>query len=115
MANGSLSLARCLHAILRPALLAALDAEAVERPADDMVTHARQVTHTATADEHDRVLLEVVALAADVGGDFLAVRKPHAADLAERGIGLLRGNGLDLETHAALLRAGLEVLHLALV
>ena len=41
-------------------------ARGVERAADDVVANAREVLHAAAADEHDRVLLEVVALARDV-------------------------------------------------
>src|SRR5215208_497054 len=67
-----------LHAVLRAGLLAIADAGGVERPAHDLVAHARQVLDAATAHEHDRVLLQVVALAGDVAGDFHAVGQPHA-------------------------------------
>src|SRR5579884_4453036 len=56
-----------LGAVLRPALLAALDAGRIERAADDVVAHARQVLHAAPADQHDRVLLQIVADAGNVG------------------------------------------------
>src|SRR3712207_127887 len=59
-----------LHAVLRAGLLAVADAGGVERPADDLVAHARKVLDAAATDEHDRVLLEVVPLAGDVGGDL---------------------------------------------
>src|SRR3954447_13403587 len=59
-----------LHAVLRARLLAVADAGGVERPADDLVAHARQVLDAAAAHEHDRVLLQVVALARDVGRDL---------------------------------------------
>src|SRR5687768_12829502 len=52
---------RALGAVLRTTLLAALDAHRVERAAHHVVTHAGQVLHTAATDEHERVLLEVVA------------------------------------------------------
>src|SRR5688572_29051158 len=57
---------RPLRAVLGAALAAVVDAGGVERPADDVVPYARQVLHTASADQHDRVLLEVVPLAGDV-------------------------------------------------
>src|SRR5690349_1996947 len=57
------SLLGALGAVLRTALLAVRDARGVERAADDVVTDARQILHAAAADQHDRVLLEVVALA----------------------------------------------------
>src|SRR3712207_5275477 len=59
-----------LHAVLRAGLLAVGHAGRVERPADDLVAHAGQVLDAAAADEHLRVLLQVVALARDVGRDL---------------------------------------------
>src|SRR5262249_40393231 len=56
----------------------------------------------------DRVLLEVVPLARNVGGDLHAVREANTADLAERRVGLLRRRGVDADADAALLRAALE-------
>ena len=44
-----------------------------------MIAHARQVADTAAPDQDDRVFLKVVALAADVGGDLLAVGQPDPA------------------------------------
>src|ERR687888_411101 len=41
-----------------------------EGPAYDMIAHAGQVLDPAATDQHHRVLLEVVALAGDVGGDL---------------------------------------------
>src|SRR5579862_7553634 len=55
-------LLRALGAVLGAALLALADAGAVERAAHGVVAHARQVLHAAAADEHHRVLLEVVPL-----------------------------------------------------
>src|SRR5215471_3638820 len=59
---------------------------AVLRPALAAIADARQVLHAAAADEHDRVLLQVVAFAADVARDLEAVREPHAGDLSHRGV-----------------------------
>src|SRR5437660_12635581 len=71
----------CLDAVLRAGLLAVRHAGGVERAPDYLVAVARQVLDPAAADEHDRVLLKVVALARDVGVDLHAVRQPHARDL----------------------------------
>ena len=65
-----LSLTSALGAVLRTALLAVLDALRVEHAAQDVVAHARQVLHAAAADQHHRVLLQVVAFAGDVADDF---------------------------------------------
>src|SRR5512142_2615780 len=63
-------LLRRLRAVLRASLLPVVDARRVEGATDDVVANARQVLDPAAADEHDRVLLQVVALARNVGGDF---------------------------------------------
>src|SRR3954467_297505 len=59
-----------LHAVLRAGLLAVAHAGGVERAAHDLVADARQVLDAAATDEHDRVLLQVVPLTGDVGGDL---------------------------------------------
>src|SRR5262245_37582271 len=73
-----------LDAVLGAGLLAVADAGGIQRPADDLVANARQVLDPAPADEHDRVLLEVVALARDVGRDLHRAGDPYARDLAQR-------------------------------
>src|SRR4051812_49665784 len=89
-----------LHAVLRAGLLAVAHAGGVERAAHDLVAHARQVLDAAAADEHDGVLLEVVALARDVGGDLDAARDAHAGDLAQRRVRLLGRRGVDARADA---------------
>src|SRR3954466_7934999 len=83
-----------LDAVLRAGLLAVADAGGVERPAHDLVAHARQVLDTAAAHEHDGVLLQVVALARDVGGHLDRARDPDARDLPQRRVRLLRRRGV---------------------
>src|SRR5215470_13145151 len=68
---------RLLGAVLRAALLAILDPLRVEAAAYDVVAHAGKVFHAASADQHHRVLLQVMALAADVDDDLEAVRQAH--------------------------------------
>src|SRR3954447_10017782 len=84
-----------LHAVLRAGLLAVGDAGGVERAAHDLVADARQVLHAAAADEHDGVLLEVVALARDVRRDLHPVGEPDARHLPERRVRLLGSGGID--------------------
>src|SRR4051795_3714702 len=79
-----------LHAVLAAGLLAVRDAGGVERPADDLVAHARQVLDAAATHEHDGVLLQVVALTRDVGRDLHLVRQAHTAHLAQSRVRLLR-------------------------
>src|SRR3954467_5458543 len=95
-----------LHAVLRAGLLAVRDAGGVERPADDLVAHAREILDAATAHEHDGVLLQVVALAGDVHRDLHAVGQAHTGDLAQRGVRLLRRGRVDTRADAAPLRGG---------
>src|SRR5947209_7573380 len=84
-----------LGAVLRARLLAIRDAARVERGANDLVTEARQILDAAAADEHHGVLLEVVALAGNVGADLHRVRQADAGDLPERRVRLFRGCGVD--------------------
>src|SRR3982751_787058 len=99
-----------LHAVLRAGLLAVGHACGVERPADDLVAHARQVLDAAAANEHDRVLLQVVALARDVARDLHAVRQPHAGDLPQSRVRLLRRGRVDARADAAALRSREDLL-----
>src|SRR3954452_1460857 len=99
-----------LHAVLRSGLLAIRHAGGVERPTHDLVAHARQVLDAATADQHDRVLLQVVPLARDVARDLHAVRQPHAGDLAESRVRLLRRGRVHARADAATLRGGQDLL-----
>src|SRR5687767_15710965 len=56
------------NAVAATGLLAVADTLFVQRAADDLVTDARQVLHTAAAHAHHRVLLPVVADSRSVGG-----------------------------------------------
>src|SRR5262245_15021110 len=94
---------RALRAVFRPPLLAALDAPGAERSANHVISDTRQVLHTAAADEHQRVLLQVVADAGDIGGDFDAVGQADAGHLAEGRVRLLRRLREHADTHTALL------------
>src|SRR3954471_12960390 len=84
-----------LRAVAAAGLLAAAHALRVERATDDLVADTRQVLYTAAPHEHDRVLLQVVADAGDVGGHLDTGREPHARDLAQRRVGLLRRRRVD--------------------
>src|SRR5919112_6471094 len=97
-----------LGAVAAASLLAVLDALRVERAADDLVADAGKVLHTAAADEHDRVLLEVVTHTRDVGGDLDAAGQAHTGDLAQSGVRLLRGGGVDAGADASALRRSLQ-------
>src|SRR5438876_6571193 len=106
------SLLRPLGAVLRAPLVPVLDALGVEGASDDVVAHARQVLHAAAADHHHRMLLQIVADAGDIARHLEAVGEPHARDLAQRGVRLLRRRDVDARADAALLRALLQRRHL---
>src|SRR5215207_533535 len=108
-----------LGAVARAGLPAVADALGVEGAADDLVADAGKVLHPAAADEHDGVLLQVVAYARDVGGDLDAAGQPDAADLAQGRVGLLGRSRVDARADPpplgrALQRRGLGLLDLAL-
>src|SRR5215213_11518625 len=90
-----------LGAVATTGLLAIANAGGVEHPADDLVADAGEVLHPTATHEHDRVLLEVVALARDVGGDLLAAGEAHAGDLPQGGVRLLGRVGEHAGAHAA--------------
>src|SRR4051812_27159713 len=92
-----------LRAVAAARLLAVAHAGGVEGAADDLVTNAREVLHTTTAHEHDRVLLQVVAFTGDVRGDLHAARQAHACHLAQRGVRLLRRVRVDASAHTTAL------------
>src|SRR4051812_5549736 len=95
-----------LDAVLGAGLLAVAHAGGVERPADHLVAHARQVLDATATDEHDRVLLEVVPLARDVRGDLDAARDADAGHLAQRRVRLLGRGRVDTRADAAALWRG---------
>src|SRR5574337_1679347 len=74
---------RPLGAVLGTRLAALGDAGAIQRTAHGVVTHARQVLDAAAADQHHRVLLQIVAFAADVRDDLVAVGQAHLGHLAD--------------------------------
>src|SRR6476646_7092607 len=61
---------RCLGAVLGAALLPGAYATSVKGSAHDVGAYTGQVLHPASADQHDRVLLQVVAFAGDIGRDL---------------------------------------------
>src|ERR1700737_306696 len=97
-----------LGSVLRPSLLAALHADGVERAAHHVVSYAGKILHAPAANEDERVLLQVVAHARNIGRHLDAVGEPDARDLAQRRVRLLRRLREDADAHAAFLRAVLQ-------
>src|SRR6266852_1684392 len=101
----ALLLSRPLGAVFRAALAPVLDALGVMRAADDVIAHAGEILDPAAADEHHRVLLEIVALAGDIARHLEAVGEADARNLAQRGIRLFRRRRVDARADPAFLRA----------
>ncbi|EDT88871.1 hypothetical protein BIFLAC_04596 [Bifidobacterium animalis subsp. lactis HN019] len=108
-------LLRLLCSVQGTTLLAVLDALGIECTTHDVVTHARQILDTAAAHEHDGVLLQVVAFARNIGGDFDAGAQTNTSDLTQCRVRLLRGGGVNTRAHAATQRAALESQSLGLL
>ena len=99
---------RPLSAVLRTALATIRHARRIQRSADDVIANARQIFHATAADQHDRVLLQVVADAGNVGRDLNSIREPYASNLSKRRIRLLRGDRIDAGADAPPLRTFLQ-------
>src|SRR3954452_3888122 len=93
-----------LGAVLGAGLAAILDALRIENAAKHVVANARKVAHTAAADQHDAVLLEVVTLARDIADHFALVGQADLGHLAQRRVRLLRSRRIDAGADATLLR-----------
>src|ERR1700676_1914400 len=89
-----------LGAVTATGLIPLTNARCVQRSADHLVSDTGEVLHTPTTHQHDRVLLEVVALAGDVGGHLEPTGEADPGHLAERRVRLLRGVGVDAGAHA---------------
>src|SRR5579859_880372 len=105
---GPYSLLRTLRAVLRTALTTVLHTLGIQGAANDVVTHTGKILHTAAADHHDGVFLQVVAFTRNVARHFEAIGQAHARNLTERGVRLLRGGGVDAGANTTLLRAFLQ-------
>src|ERR1022692_1556275 len=97
-----------LRAVTAAGLLAVAHALGVQGAADDLVAHAGKIPHPPAADQHDGVLLEVVAHTGDVGGHLDVAGEPDPRHLAERRVRLLGRGGVDARAHPTALRAPLE-------
>ena len=70
-----------LGSVERTGLCPAFYTSGIQSSSKDVVTYTREVFHTTAANEHDGVLLQVVALARDVRVDLLGVGKTYTCNL----------------------------------
>jgi hypothetical protein len=101
-------LLRPLGAVLRAALSTVRYAHRVEDPTNNMITNTGKVLYTTAANEHDRVLLEVVTFTGNIGGNLHTVRQAYTSNLTKGRVRLLRCRGVHANADSTLLRTGLE-------
>src|SRR5215510_1316368 len=77
------------RAVLRASLLPIRNADCVERSANHVITDAGKVLHAAASDKNNRVLLQVMTDAGNVGRHLNSVCQAHARDFAQRRIRFL--------------------------
>src|SRR5205085_5460877 len=99
----SCELFRPLGAIFGARLAAVLDPLRVEDSAKHVIAHTRKIADTTATDQHDAVLLEVVAFTRNVANDFALVGQADLGNLAQCRVRLLRGGRIDTGADAALL------------
>ena len=99
---------RTLRPVTGTSLTTGRHTQCVEHTANDLVTHTWKVTHTTATDEHNAMLLKVVAFTGDVRRQFLAIRQANTSDLSKSRVRLLRSHGSHLQADATLLRAAFQ-------
>src|SRR6478736_117176 len=97
-----------LCAVAAAGLLTVLHTLGIEGATDDLVADTREVLHATTANEHNGVLLQVVANTGDVGGNFHAAVEAHTCHLTQSRVRLLRGGGVDAGANTAAHGAALK-------
>jgi len=95
-----LSCLRLLGSVIRTAAAALVDARRIKLAAHDGV--AQTNVFYATAQKHDRVLLQIVPLPRNVRGNFHAVGEAHAGNLADGGVRFARRLGRYARTDSPL-------------
>src|SRR5450759_2135686 len=105
--NGLFSLRR-LGTVLGTRLLAIFYALQVKRTAHDVVTHTWQILDATTTHQHNRVLLQVVAFAADVRNNFKPVGQTHFGDFTQSRVWFFGRRGIHTGADTPTLR---RILH----
>lgn len=89
-----------LCAISGAGLSAAFYACSIKRAPDYMITNAGKVPDAAAADQHNRVLLQIMSFARNDGVSFNTACEPDPCDFTQSRIGLFRSLCDDLKAHA---------------
>src|SRR5947208_5836797 len=80
---------RPLGPVLRPALLPIRYARRIERSAHHVIADSGEILDAAAANQHDRMLLQIVPHAGYISGYFDSVGQTHAGHFSQSRIGLL--------------------------
>jgi hypothetical protein len=75
---------------------------------DDVIADTRKVFNAATADEHNRVLLQIVSDTWNIGGYLNPIGQSHTSHLPQRRVGLLGSLCVDTNTDASFLGTALQ-------
>ena len=79
-----------LGSVLRATLLAIANTSAVQGAAYRVIANTWKILNATAANQHNRVLLKVVAFTTDITGDFESVCQPHTRNLAHGRVRFLR-------------------------
>ena len=75
---------RTLCAVLGAGLVTACNTLGIQSTTDDVVTHTGEVLNTTATDQHDGVLLQVMADTGNVRGDLNTIREANTQPYAEQ-------------------------------
>src|SRR5579863_238537 len=103
-----LTFLRSLGSVLRASLHAVGNADRVQCSANHVIADAWKIFHAAPADQHDRVLLQVVPDSGDIRRNLNAIGQPYTRHLAQSRVRLFRGLCVHARAYSALLRTALQ-------
>jgi len=102
-------------AVLGTRLIAVGNAGCIERSADHVIAHTRQILDATAADQNDAVLLQIVANTRNVGGALDTIRETNTGNLAKRRVRLLGRGRKNAGADTTLLRTSVKRRALRLV
>ena len=86
----------------------ALYTSSIQRTSKDVITYTGEVFHTAAANKHDAVFLQVVTFAGDVCIDLFLICQPYTGHLTHGGVRLLGGCSVNTYTNTTSLRTSIK-------
>jgi len=101
-------LLRPLGAVLGTALFTVGHSQCVERATNDVISDTGKVLHTAPANKHHGVLLQIVPYARDIGSNFHTVCQTDTSDFTQGRVRFFGRRRIDTHTNPAFLGAALK-------